>query len=379
MGNFSALGLNDDALVNNVPKQPGTEGATTSTEASKLDGSKIPQYWLYTGGKWTQISATKYQDLNPNKASYTVLAAPNMGSTTSAHRYPKDAAMAEDTDYVLFEFYEYQAPFQGIDRGATTAGSSGSAAYNQSVSDQQFYTKTSLNSVILYMPEDISTGYKANWSGKSFSNIGRDALTTASSLSDGDFLRSLSNAGNTTNTMLNQIIPNLGEKSISAVISKITGEQIGNNEIFAATRGVVLNPNVELLFSGIDLRNFSLNYKLVPRNAEEAGEIKNIINCFRKAMLPTFAQSGDIPFSSEEALQNNFIRVPNVCRVSFMKGGGLNEFVPQYKMCAITEVDVNYTPDGTYATYGDGNMVAIGLSLSFQETKLIFADEVEKY
>lgn len=376
---MSNLGLNDTALVNNVPKKPGTEGKTERTEASKLDGSKIPQYWLYTGGKWTQISATKYQDLNPSESSYTILSAPNMGSTTSAHRYPKDASMAKDTDYVLFEFYEYQPPFKGINRGETRAGSSGSAAYNQSVNDQQFYTKTSMNSVILYMPEDVSTGYKANWSGKSFSNIGRDALSTASSLADGNFLQALQNAGSTANTAFNQIIPNLGEKSISSVISKITGEQIGNNEIFAATRGVVLNPNVELLFSGIDLRNFSLNYKLVPRNDKEAKEIKNIINCFRKAMLPTFAQSGDIPFSSEEALQNNFIRVPNVCRVSFMKGGGLNEFVPQYKMCAITEVDVNYTPDGSYATYGDGNMVAIGLSLSFQETKLIFADEVEQY
>jgi len=48
-------------------------------------------------------------------------------------------------------------------------------------------------------------------------------------------------------------------------------------------------------------------------------------------------------------------------------------------MCAITNVEVNYTPDGTYATYGDGTMVAYGLSLSFQETKLVFAEEVDRY
>ena len=48
-------------------------------------------------------------------------------------------------------------------------------------------------------------------------------------------------------------------------------------------------------------------------------------------------------------------------------------------MCAITQVDVNYTPDGTYATYEGGEMVAVGLTLNFQETKLIFADEVEQY
>jgi hypothetical protein len=62
-----------------------------------------------------------------------------------------------------------------------------------------------------------------------------------------------------------------------------------------------------------------------------------------------------------------------------MRGGSVNTDVAQYKMCAITQVDVNYTPDGTYATYEGGEMVAVGLTLNFQETKLIFADEVEQY
>ena len=59
-----------------------------------------------------------------------------------------------------------------------------------------------------------------------------------------------------------------------------------------------------------------------------------------------------------------------------MNGSGMNENVPQYKMCAITNVDVNYTPDGAWATYGDGTPVATTLSLSLQETKLLFAEDV---
>ena len=38
--------------------------------------------------------------------------------------------------------------------------------------------------------------------------------------------------------------------------------------------------------------------------------------------------------------------------------------------------EVNYTSDGTYATYSDGAPVAVELRLNFMETKLIFADEV---
>ena len=38
-----------------------------------------------------------------------------------------------------------------------------------------------------------------------------------------------------------------------------------------------------------------------------------------------------------------------------MKGSVEHEGLPRFKMCAITQVDVNYTPDGAYATYFDDN------------------------
>ena len=103
-------------------------------------------------------------------------------------------------------------------------------------------------------------------------------------------------------------------------------------------------------------------------------------------MLPKFAKGNELPITSaltfglaNNSVSNNFIRVPDVCKVTFMRGGNVNTDVTQYKMCAITQVDVNYTPDGTYATYDDGSMVAIQLSLSFQESKLIFSEEADKY
>ena len=367
--------------VSSKPTEPGKEGDLKQTSAAAYyggggGGSPSSKYWRYTNGDWVEISKSEWQAAQGGSTTIKSLAFPSLSSTTGSLRYPKDAGMAKESDYVLFEFYKYQPPFQGINKSAATSSSTALAAYNQSATDEKFYKKTSRQSVILYMPEDISTGYKANWSGKAFSNIGRDALATAGS---GDIMEGLANLGNLGSTALGQLIPNIGNKVIESAIGKITGEQIGANEIFSSTRGVILNPNVELLFGGIDLRNFSLNYKLVPRNDTEAGIIKQIVDTFRKAMLPNFADGDELTFSGAENIQNNFIKVPNVCKVSFMKGGGRNEFVPQYKMCAITQVDVNYTPDGTYATYGDGHMVAIELSLAFQETKLIFSEEVDQY
>jgi len=367
--------------VTSKPTEPGKEGDLKTTSANAYyggggGGSTQLKYWRYTGGDWVEISKSEWERSQGGSTTIKSLASPTLSSTTGSLRYPKDAGLSKESDYVLFEFYKYQPPFQGINRAQSTSSSTALAAYNQSATDEKFYTKTSRQSVILYMPEDISTGYKANWSGKAFSNIGRDALATAGSKDLGE---ALSNAANTLGTGMAQAIPNLGNKIISETIGKITGEQIGQNEIFSSTRGVILNPNVELLFGGIDLRNFSLNFKLVPRNDTEAKTIRTIVDTFRKAMLPNFADGDELTFSGAENIQNNFIKVPNVCRVSFMKGGIRNEFVPQYKMCAITQVDINYTPDGAYATYGDGHMVAIDLALAFQETKLIFSDEVDQY
>lgn len=348
------------------------------------------EYWRWDGSQWLRATG-------PNVKKNKELLAEQQGGTLSyagfgtpaglntSLRYPKDAAMASGSDYVLFEFYKYSPPFKGLNVGATKDQAQGVnpglSLYNRSATEEARYEKVEgLRPIILYMPEDISTGYKANWTGKAFSNIGRDALAIAGS---GDLGQAAQNALNGIGDAWDQFIQNTATKTVIETISKITGESLEPNDVFGVTRGVILNPNVELLFGGTDLRNFSLNYKLVPRNGQESDNIRDIVNIFRKAMLPSFSTGKELPLGAligdSQNIATNFIQVPSVCRVSFMKGGALNKFVPQYKMCAITQVDINYTPDGTYATYADGNMVAIQLSLSFQETKLIFAEEVEKY
>ena len=59
-----------------------------------------------------------------------------------------------------------------------------------------------------------------------------------------------------------------------------------------------------------------------------------------------------------------------------MRGSEEHKVLPRYKMLAVTQVDVNYTPDGAYATYNDAQPVAIELGINFQETKINFAEEV---
>ena len=60
-----------------------------------------------------------------------------------------------------------------------------------------------------------------------------------------------------------------------------------------------------------------------------------------------------------------------------MNGSKPHPYIIQFKPCAIQAVEVNYTPDGTFATYGDGAPVAVELRVNFMETKLVYEDEVK--
>ena len=69
-----------------------------------------------------------------------------------------------------------------------------------------------------------------------------------------------------------------------------------------------------------------------------------------------------------------------------MTGSIANEHVIQYKPCAISGVEVNYTPDGTWSSHNnpdnDGSIqgsphTALELRVNFMETKLIYAGEVK--
>lgn len=340
-------------------------------------------------------------------------------------RYPQDH-LQHDSDYVMFNFYRYTPPFKKASRDKTYFWQKGSKEdsleilegkgekSSNTVDDYNFsalYSREEvLTPVVLYMPEDISSSYKANWTGKAFSNVARDAMEAAAA---GGWSK-VDGLAKGVDNLMKRSKALVGAQAIRTATQAITGDTLSNDDVFGGISGVILNPNAEMLFGGTEFRTLTLNYKLVPRNEGEARAIKGIIQTFKQAMLPmhsvggadakvfgqefhtdgTDAEDLTLSYNKKRAwydglnwlgtgsvaagggLDNAFIAVPNLCHVAFMNGSGMNENVPQYKMCAITNVDVNYTPDGAWATYGDGTPVATTLSLSLQETKLLFAEDV---
>ena len=78
----------------------------------------------------------------------------------------------------------------------------------------------------------------------------------------------------------------------------------------------------------------------------------------------------------EVNINNNYIGVPNLVQVKYKKGAALHPWLPKWKLAVITGVEINFTPDGTFATYDDGSPVATSMTVSFQETKLVYGSEI---
>ena len=310
-------------------------------------------------------------------------------------RWPDDIIQTT-TDYVFFQFGKYLPPFSR-DAGYTSLldkteynlenpfnNATTYELYNSS--NENLDVSRSAHNIVLPIPQDLSNEIQQQWQGKQFTATGRAALAA---LGGGNLSYAKSVVKNITGNAkaIQTSLTSLALNSIPGV-----GGNISFNDVSGSTRGIVINPNAELLYESPDMREVGMIFKLVPRNADESQAIQNIVKTFRKAAMPSWGATGGEPMVAGAGVaagedpqkdiinyggEDNWIRVPNLCKFTFMHGDEPHPWLIQFKPCAISRVEVNYTSDGTFATYSDGAPVAVELSLNFMETKLIFADEVE--
>ena len=327
----------------------------------------------------------------------------NKNPVKTSLRYPLAEKMYDHSDYVRFDFYKYKPPFDYnsnaglVDKDGKQINdkdkpNTASALYNNSSVDLERSPRLPVNTIFMYMPEDIGAQYQAEWGGKGFTNMASDILKSTGAVTSG-------NAGGAAQAVadaigkIGQRLPSAGAQVIASAINNLpggVGGSVSMEEILAGMGGVILNPNVELLFTGFKLRDFGLKFKMAPRDDKEAREIRDIITTFKKASLPDLSASPDDAFSklgdffstkdqkANEDSNRNYIGVPCLCKVTFMHGTDPHPYLSQFKTCAITSVEVNYTPDGSYAVYGgsDPSPVAYELSLGFSETKLVYQEDI---
>lgn len=143
---------------------------------------------------------------------------------------------------------------------------------------------------------------------------------------------------------------------------------VNPNELLSRTEGVILNPNLELLFNAPSLRPFSFTFKMSPRSADEAKQIIQIIRFFKQGMAPI--REGT----------RLFLKTPNTFRIQYQQlaSNSASPFLNKFKECALTSCSVQYTPEGSYAPFEDGAMSSYSMTLAFQELEPVYSDDYEE-
>ena len=327
---------------------------------------------------------TGFEDYNPLletvstiKASESDLPITAVAGASGSVRFPHDMLIDEGEDFVMFDFYDYKPPFQDRQIPSGSVLNQELSQYNASSYASQYFKDKAYPQIILYMPQDVQDNFSAKWQGKKFGALTTGILAAAG---QDQALGKLNDLKKAAEGVLKRGTAEAAAKIVTGLASKITGDSISANDLFTGISGVARNPNVEVLFQSMELRTFDLTFKMAPYDESDVQRMDAIIKIFKQAMLPQYKLGDDVEVfgMKNNALEAGFIQVPKVCAVNFMRGNIRNRFLPRYKMCAITDVNVNYTPDNVYATFDRSSPVATELKISFMETKLVFSEDIEE-
>ena len=313
--------------------------------------------------------------------------------------YPLDSLYGNEygQDYVCIDQFEYQAPRRDQIFGDFTKNL---LEGNQRISP----LKKFVAQVKLPMPNNITDSNNVDWGSDVMNNLsaaitsgvtanpgivgaatlggaaiggltGIGGLGTAGAL--GGILGTTQDGNNPVEQIQNLITKvrenqNAMTNVQAAVNSRIlaaAGVNISPETLLARGLGVVPNSNLELLFNAPTLREFQFNWKMSPRDEDEAQQVKNIIRFFKQGMAAK-------KLTNQAGEASLFLGSPNVFRMQFKtQNNKIIEGVNRIKVCAVTGTAVNYTPDGTWAAYDQGQPVSTILTIRMTELEPVYATD----
>ena len=135
---------------------------------------------------------------------------------------------------------------------------------------------------------------------------------------------------------------------------------------------MVINPNVRTLFTGVNIREFAFQFKLIATSPEEGNIIQKIIKTFRKEAYP---EAFNIALGGETnvALGYNF---PNAFKITFNFKGAQNKNIPKILPCYLRNVSHTINPTGG-SFRNDGKANEIDLTLAFTEFRALQSQDIE--
>lgn len=286
-----------------------------------------------------------------------------------------DAALGNISGAFVDATDEKGNPYKAIDPGLLGNINLELPTQSKAVEGSFKDSKKIKHTISLPIPESISDTTQISWGEGTLNPAEALGITFAKEFVDSptktldSVINAITSRGNT--VLQDPQLKNAVINALSATAVSALGGNVSANQLISRATGQVFNPNLELLFDGVGLRNFSFNFEFFARSKREAQEIIRIIRCLKRSMS---AKKGAV---GNTTVGGVFISAPDIFQLTYMKGSNphpiLNKFLPM----ALVDMQVNYTGSNTYSTFHDGMPSHIVMTLSFKELNPIYSEDYD--
>ena len=219
-----------------------------------------------------------------------------------------------------------------------------------------------IQTIFLPVPGGIQDQNQVSW-GKGDMNALQQAaaefaLATIGGGTDGATTKAQELAGRLSNNT---------DEAKTAIANVLAGGAAGiGAQLLTRETGAVINPNAELLFQGPSMRQFGFSFNMSARSEGEARVISLIIRSLKQGMSVRRSQSG------------LFLMSPHLFELKYITGdNSLNPHLNKFKLCAMTGLNVDYTPNQTFMALENDMPVSYNVGMQFQELEPIFNDDYQ--
>ena len=297
-------------------------------------------------------------------------------------RYPNNR-IESSTDYLEIKIVEYtpnsklnssikggqtQTKKEGkVDGGEGLSSSQESTVMGALKSGSKMETATSrarkakpLAYINLPIPQNVADNNSVNWSS--------DSLDPLKALGANIAMTGMTNPGKLLSDMKDLTgFGTIDDNLKNAILAKLAGSAVGADSLMTRATGQILNPNMEVLFNGPNIRSFPFEFTFAPRSMSEAQQVKQIIRTIKKHSAPK-GDSGN----------GFFIKSPDVFILTYKKGGSPHPFLNVFKPMALESIAINYTASNTYSTFHDGTPTIMKMTLQLQELNPIYSEHYDE-
>ena len=333
--------LNSVSGSNNTAIDSGTDSANTAGEGN---ANTSP------GGEDNSENIGVNEDEDPNGVS-SQSADGTRNSFDALLVYPTTLRQ-ENQDTIHFTMMEYVPKGLGGEEGQFGGG------------DRNVDSSRSIGRVVLPIPAGINDSNQVSWQSGEM-NAGQMALA---GIALEGITNGLKSAGEEAAKQIKKATGAGGEDVKDAIAQTIAGAATGDQKaLMQRASGQVINPNMELLFGGPQLRDFSFAFNFTARSAGEGRTILRILRFFKQGMSPIRSES------------NLFLKSPHTFKLEYKNGSRDHKALNKFKECALKSCALQYTPDGNYATFEDGIMTKYQMTLGFTELEPVFNDDYAEF